>query len=257
MNGLSLFSKYAFPPNLLQYCGPEGNMFFEIFKDNLESNSNPKEELTKEIRHLSLQFEGAVPYLKLIAGENNIKDVFDSRVIEAYWLGNNLLTKVRASSLYYHIEERFRKKATLKDWQDMKNPEGLTKAKPFHNYHVFSIFSKVGLMKSGERKAILSTMNNCRISWGKVKEIVLDKSLKNAIGSASVEYSPLKFDEFGNLKLEEKITGNFHLLDDSIKRDDKVSLHWNYVCDKITPQQKNNLEYWTSYHIEVFNGPSR
>lgn len=246
MDGLLLFGKYAFAPNVLQYCGPENSKtFLEILKEYSKEKTGKKNKLAEEFKHLSLQFDGAVPYLKLIAGANGIKDFFDSKVVEAYWLGNNLLRNVSINNLYRHVEERFSKRMGVKDWHLIKNTVIINKAKPFHNFHVFSIYSHIGLMRSGTHGNILKTMDNCRINWGKVKEI--------SNGNAIIEYSPLEFDNFGDLKLGEKTVKKFYFLDNSIKKGDEVSLHWDFICDKLTLQQKRNLAYWTNYHLKLFN----
>lgn len=246
MDGLLLFGKYAFAPNILQYCGPKDNKtFLEILKDYPKEKAGKKNKLAEEFKYLSLQFYGAVPYLKLIAGANGIKDFFNIKVVEAYWLGNNLLRNVSVNNLYCHIEKRFSKRMRVKDWQSMKNTEIINKAKPFHNFHVFNIYSRVGLIRSGAYGNILKTMDNCRINWGKVKEI--------SNGNAVIEYSPLEFNNLGDLGLGEKTVKKFYFLDNSIKKGDDVSLHWNFICNKLTPQQKSNLSYWTNYHIHLFN----
>lgn len=246
MDGLLLFGKYAFPPNILQYCGPKDNKtFLELLKDYPKKKIGKKNKLAEEFKHLSLQFDGAIPYLKLIASANGIKDFFDSKVVEAYWLGNNLLRNVSINNLYRHVEERFNKRMGGKDWHLIKKMGIINKAKPFHNFHVFNIYSHIGLMRSGDCGNILKTMDNCRINWGKVKEI--------SNGNTIIEYSPLKFDDFGNLKLGKITVKKFYLLDNSIKKNDEVSLHWDFICDKLTLQQKRNLAYWTNYHLKLFN----
>ena len=142
-NGLLMFAKYAFPPNTLQLCGPQkGDSIFEILTDK-----NPSDN-SRELEEALLQFEGAVPYLRLIAQENNIKDIFDERVVEAYWLGNSLLNSVSAKNVYSNIENRFKKAMNKKDWLWLVSgsmPDG----KPFHGFHVFDVYRRAGLLRSG------------------------------------------------------------------------------------------------------------
>lgn len=236
MDGLLLFSKYAFPPNRLGYCGPEN------YKDFFEASrgENPK----KELKNLALQFEGAVPYLELIAQANAIKDIFDKRVVEAYWLGNNLLKNVKIKFLYHHIEEKFKNRVKLKDWKWVKE-QPAQGAKPFHGFHVFDIYRSAGLLKSGSIDKILETIDKCRISWGKIIGI----TSQNAV----VECQPLEFDSNNKLKLGKKKAEKFYIADITLKNGDDVSLHWDYVCDKLNPRQKRNLIYWTNYHLNLTN----
>lgn len=222
MNGMFMFLKYAQPPNLLGYCGPKS---LSIERGSL------------------LQFEGAVPYLRLIACANNIKDEFDERVVEAYWIGNDLLKNVSDKNLYGNVESRFRKKMKNKDWSWLV-AESIPKAKAHHVFHVFDVYRRAGLLKSGTIDNVLETMDKCRIGWGEVKSVKDNFVL--------VECLSLEF--FGNkLCFGEPKTKKFLFLDNSIKVGDEVSLHWDYVCDKITPQQKRSLIYWTKYHLDITN----
>lgn len=222
MDGLELFVRYALPPNVLGYCGP-----------NL---------LNKDKQSL-LQFEGAVPYLRLIASANNISDEFDKRVVEAYWLGNDLLEKVSDKNLYSNIEDRFRKKMKSKDWFWLVS-KSIPKAKPHHVFHVFDVYRRAGLIRSGIANNILETIDNCRIGWGKVTDTRSNMVI--------VEYHPIIFEK-NKLKLGEKTTKKYISLDSKISAGDNVSLHWEHICAKITERQKKNLAYWTKFHLDITN----
>ncbi len=243
MTGLMMFAKYAFPPNLLQLCGPSENKeFFEILN---RKNSG------EELKNLLLQFEGAVPYLRLIAESNGIKDFFDARVVEAYWIGNDLLKNVKAGDIYSNVKERFKKEMALESWSWLVS-KSVPQAKPFHGFHVFDIYRRVGLLRSGKVKDFLETMDKCRIGWGKVESTELVSENKNSFGIALVNYAPLEFYE-GKLRIGKNKIKKFFLLTSFIKKGDGVSLHWDYICDKINPQQKMNLVYWTDYHLKLTN----
>ncbi|MFC1757001.1 DUF6390 family protein [Patescibacteria group bacterium] len=235
MKGLLMCAKYAFPPNLLNYCGPEDNKaLFGVLKEG---------EKEQELRNLLSQFEGAVPYLRLIAQANKIKDEFDERVVEAYWIGNDLLKKVNAQNIFSHTEDRFKEKMDKKDWKWLVSGS-VVNAKPFHGFHVFDIYRRTGLMKSGKIENLLETIDNCRIGWGRVANI--DN------GFAMVEYNPFEFKE-NKLCLGQAKTKKMSFLGISLKVGDEVSMHWDYICDKITPRQKNNLVFWTDYHLNLTN----
>lgn len=252
MNGLILFCKYAFAPNILSYCGPKNNkIFIDIFNDYL-IKGNLSDESLKELRDECINFKAAVPYLELIAGSSNIKDFFDERVVEAYWLGNALLENVNRSRVYNDIEERFKKNMSLKKWALLNNSDIFKKARPFHAFHVLNIFSKVDPMFLKGNEEALGAINNCVISFGKIKNIVSDEKNKKFL-TVFAEYSPLEFGELGNLKFGNKITRSFYSMDKLFNTGDNVSLHWGYVCDKISQYQKINLEYWTNYYLKLFN----
>src|SRR3954468_8074564 len=80
------FARYAYGPNRLGYCGPDA-------ADELLGEAADGGDL-RRIRELATAFEGAYPFLELIAHSNGIADPLDDRVVEAYWLGGELLEGV-------------------------------------------------------------------------------------------------------------------------------------------------------------------
>jgi len=162
VEGSLLFAKYAFSPNKMGYCGPaQGGAIFEYCISNYSDEG---------LVNILKGFEGAFPYLKIIAESNGIKDYFDTRVVEAYWIGNNLLGGVKDKIFYDSLNERFSKKIE-------KNPMKwiLTKpimgAKPHHAFHVLDVYTKTGLSKSGLKSNVLETINNCLIMWGRIDHV--------------------------------------------------------------------------------------
>jgi len=234
-DGLLMCAKYALPPNVLKYCGPDDSKrFSEVLK---------KKE-GEELREMLLKFEGAVPYLNLIAQSNGIKDIFDYRVVEAYWLGNSLLKKVSARDLFLNIKDRFGIKTSKNDWKSLLVCS-IEDAKPFHGFHVLDIYRRTGFLKSGKIGNLLDTINRCSIRHGVVAK-------QSSLGSALVEHTPFVFKD-KKLCWGDKKTDQFFLLDESLKKGDSVAIHWEYVCDKITKIQKSNLCFWVQYHLNLAN----
>src|SRR4029079_7379242 len=85
----------------------------------------------RRVRDLATGFEGAYPYLQLIAQANGIADPLDERVVEAYWLGSELLDRVPAVDFARSIERRFRPRVRAGAWRWLatKAPDG---ARPVH-----------------------------------------------------------------------------------------------------------------------------
>src|SRR4051812_41969824 len=94
--GALLFARYAYPPNSLGYCGPAG----------AEAMLVPG--ATSDIERRARQFEGAWAYLQLLAECAGLDDPLDERVVEAYWLGNELLDAVSSDLLVGRLTDRFR-----------------------------------------------------------------------------------------------------------------------------------------------------
>ena len=85
--GPLLFARYAYPPNALGLCGADTPRTLLEYGDAHASDGG--------LAELARTFEGAWPYLELIAGANGLADPLDPRVVEAYWVGNELLDRVR------------------------------------------------------------------------------------------------------------------------------------------------------------------
>ncbi|MEW5989323.1 MAG: DUF6390 family protein, partial [Chloroflexota bacterium] len=155
LDGLLLFARYAFMPNRLGYCGGANER--GLFEACVEAQSSP------EMRDWARHFEGAYPYLALIAQANGLPDPLDYRVVEAYWLGNELLNGVGLAPLYDSLRQRFAPRLSPKALELVlgKAPAG---AKPFHAFHVFEVCRRTGALAES-----LETLDNCRISWGRVQ----------------------------------------------------------------------------------------
>jgi len=254
--GLVKCASYALAPNILHFCGPK-NSEPGIIRKNLE------EYLKK--------FETLYPYLKLIARANKIRDPFDERVVEAYWLGNNLLDKVSMNDIYRNLvdEHHLKKRLNLKLQKLVfkKIPEG---AKPHHSFHVLSVF-----IRSGHKavKHTLKTMDECRINFGQI--VTARDSAKSGTsgqshhrGITTPRHSPRLVTTvncrplvYKNRKLqlgEPKIKKIHNQIENQIivpdlKAGDLVTFHWGMVCEKIVPFQAKNLDLWTKYHLRLAN----
>src|SRR6266496_4223054 len=123
LTGMLRFIRYGFMPNRLHYCGGDENRL--LFEQVVDGGLN---------QHLK-KFTGALPYLQLIARANDITDPFDPRVVDAYWIGNELLDRVEVRQLYDSLLERFGKQlqGRARDLVLGKAPAG---AHPHHSFHV-------------------------------------------------------------------------------------------------------------------------
>lgn len=245
-NGAVLAAKYAFMPNKLRYCGGDKNS--EIFNYVTQDFSdNGLNELLEE-------FATMYPYLRLIAEANKIFDPFDYRVVEAYWLGNDLLNNIDMQNFYrYMIDEQKLKKnfkPKLLEKVFGKIPLG---AKPHHSWHVFNIPKRTGYYPV---EHTLETMDKCRIGWGIIKDI--KPTTGDLIMKAVVEYEPLVIKD-NKLVLGDLIDKEIWLGIDnksfikSFKLGDKVSIHWDWACDYLTDAQYLNLRKWTKHNLNLTN----
>ena len=160
-SGPVLFARYAFGPNRLGYCGPDA--VEELFGESTIGGDD------RALRDLARSFEGAWPYLELIARANGLADPLDRRVVEAYWLGSPLLDAVRPDVFGASLASRFRPRLRPDGWRWLAGKPAAG-AVPVHAFHVLDVFPRVGLLRSGSVDRALEVMDSCRIRWGRVLE---------------------------------------------------------------------------------------
>ena len=164
--GPLLFAQYAYAPNALGYCGADEPRTLLQYGDAKASDPG--------LAELARSFEGAWPYLTLIATANRIDDPLDPRVVEAYWVGNGLLDKVAPQSLARHVEDRFRGRVG-RGWQDILDAVAAG-AVPHHSFHVFAVYPWFGLMRTGVVDEPLRVLDQCRTTPAQVQTVEGDRA---------------------------------------------------------------------------------
>jgi len=239
--GPVMFVRYAFPPNHHGYCGPNDSASF--FEYGATGTVDPG------LRAQAQQFAGAWPYLELIAGATGVADPLDRRVVEAYWVGNPLLDRVGVSSMGGSMDERFRFRAGPRFGS---LTEGfLAGGVPHHSFHVFCVYPWVGLLGDDRRaEQALTVLDKCRIRWGRIRAVHGDQVV--------VESAPLTWDgrrlALGPPQTEQAVRAmdGVGMLDE-LAVGDWVSLHWEWVCDRLTERQLTSLRSYTHRHLSVVN----
>ncbi len=239
--GPVLFGRYAFGPNRLGYCGPDDSTaLLEYAAAGIDDGG---------LRALARGFEGAYPYLELIAAANGIADPLDRSVVEAYWLGNGLTEQVRPAHLQRSVEERFRARLTPSSWRWLEASVA-GGARPMHAFHVLEIFPRVGLLRGGEAGDLVATIDACRIRWGRVEVVSGDALVVSAV---PIELRDGKLG-LGAPRLEtitRWLDGRGFV--DDIAPGDTVAIHWSWACDRLSPTQLGNLVAWTGLAVNLAN----
>lgn len=227
--GLLLFGRYAFPPNRFGYCGSDDHASLFAYITG--------EEVDGGLAELARKFEGAYPYLKLIAGANNIRDPFDPRVVEAYWLGNDYLERVAPSAFYDSLKERFAARMTNHafSWLATGLESG---SKPHHNFHVFDVYRRAGLVRDGHATIALDRMDQCRISWGRVL-LVEEAAVVVQRSPLEVRSGKIALGSPQPVRLLRRIDGRGYA--EGLEVGDVVSLHWDWVCERLTATKMRRL----------------
>ncbi|MGV8967527.1 MAG: DUF6390 family protein [Cellulomonas sp.] len=238
-SGPLLFARYAYPPNALGFCGPDaaGQL--------LEQTSSGVDD--GDLRHLARGFTGAWPYLELIAAANGLADPLDARVVVAYWVGNVLLDRVPLSMMGRSFEDRFRTRAG-RSWSLLA--EAIPGAQPHHSFHVFGVYPWLGLLRGGRVDEPLRVLDRCRIRWGRVIDVVDDRAV--------VRSRPLQWDGHrlreGPSVVEQVITSVDGLgLAGPLRPGDWCSLHWDWVCERLSPSRLAALRYRSARQLAAVN----
>ncbi len=240
MDGVLRCSRYAFGPNRLHFCGPDANR--EIW-DYLNAGYTDF-----GLQKLLMGFEALYPYLRHIATENHIEDPFDPRVVEAYWLGNELLAQVGRRALHRHLSDTFRLKDKLSPhlYRLLEERVGLG-ILPNHTHHVLTVPKKMGHQ---EVEADTSFMDGCRVSWGTVRSV--------AGPTVLVEYEPLvrtgdllSLGEPTQKKIVRSLAADYDF--DMLKPGHIVTMHWDVPCEVISEGQANAMRRVTLEAIRIAN----
>jgi len=240
-SGAIRFARYAFGPNRLGYCGPEASK--ELFEQATGGGSDAA------LRNLARDFEGAWPYLELIAEANGIPDPLDARVVDAYWIGNDLLRAVSPAGLGRSLELRFRPRLRADGWRWMAaTPEA--GAVPVHAFHVLDVFPKVGLLRTGELDGVLGIMDSCRIRWGRVLERDGDWLVVSAVPLELVA-GKLRIGAARAERIRAWWDGASFL--DTAAPGDTISIHWDWACERLDPDRLARLIAFTAREIEIAN----
>ena len=235
-SGMLQFIRYGFMPNRLRYCGGDDNR--TLFEYGIE------QAVDGGLPSLLRRFTGALPYLQLIARSNSIADPFDARVVEAYWIGNDLLQGVEVRQLYDVLAERFGKQMHGRTRELIlgKAPAG---ARPHHSFHVLDVHSRLG-----ELEHSLATLDNCRVSWGQVAAIESGELLVNRVPLLLREGKLVLADAIPE-RVTRQVEGRGFT--DQALPGDWISIHWGWACEVLTETQLANLERFTRHNVAIAN----
>lgn len=263
-DGAVRFARFAHPPNDLGYCGPQadgtllrvaggaggaggadgdGNGDGDGDASGDADGDGPGDgELTRVARH----FEGAWPYLELIAAGAGVADPLDAAVVDAYWLGNRLSGMVEPASFEADLRSAVDGRIGV-PWADVAAAiadGGL----PTHAFHVLSVSPWVPLLARGAVSEALRVLDGCRIGWGEVQRADGDRAL--------VRRRPLVW-EGGALGLGApsdqwlRSGADGLALSGSLSPGDVVATHWDWVCEVLAPGRVEGLQTATHQQLEL------
>lgn len=247
LEGELLYAKHALQPNSLGYCGPDEN---NRILEHLHTST-----VTEGLTSTLTRFEAAYPFVRMIAKATG-RQPFDKEVTEAYWIGNSLLDRVKASEFFEFAHRdlsQSRAKAGREDGLSKDETKLLFRefgevTRPHHTFYVLNIYARSHI-KAANQSKLLDLMDSCRVSWGQVIEVKPKTLVVNRV--------PLVFDG-QNLRLappEKKEVRYDNEIPpfSSIKPGDWVSLHWNFASERLAQRQLFNLRKYTVLDIDTTN----
>ncbi len=238
--GPLLFARFAFPPNRLGLCGPEsGGALPELVRTG---------RIDPELRRIAQGFEGAYPYLEMIAAENDLADPLDPRVVEAYWLGNDLLGGVGPRARHDDLTGRFRARTALREWPWLEAKAG-SPSVVHHSFHVLEILPRIGLIRGGLPPAMTRVLERCLVRPARLVAVGPE--------SLDVELRPLEMLDgalaWGAPRIERLEPPNGEGYGDVLLPGDDVAVHWDRVCGRLAPRQVARLTAVTDRNLAVAN----
>ncbi len=239
VSGPLLFARYAYPPNALGYCGPADS-------DSL-LQATEAGTADGELAHLASRFEGAWPYLQLIARCNGIEDPLDRRVVEAYWIGNELVTRVPPEVLVASLSHRFERRAGRRLGSLVEAaPAGV----PQHSFHVFAVYPWLGLLRAGTEGPPFEVLERCRIRWGRIEcvqgEMAFVRSRTLAFDGSYLGLGPERVETV-------QLSRDGYGLTSDLRPGDMVSMHWGWICDRLSAMALGWLMRCTLRNLAAVN----
>jgi hypothetical protein len=235
MQGVQLAARFSIATNRLKYCGP-ADAEPALYRTIVEGKD------IEASRKALMRFEALEPYLSAIAAKHGL-DVMDRDVVEAYWIGNELLDDFTRDDFLVLLDTLSRRglPRSMAARLSERLPEHPL---PHHMFHV--TFVGVGMV-TGHVETTLPNMESCRPAWAKVAQ----KSKE----SLAVE-KPLLTSKKGRLVLgpfaKETVKYDPRILP-TVAEGDHVALHWSWPAMVLDDGQFANLKEYTARSLESAN----
>lgn len=229
--GQALFTRFAYPPNELGYCGPQDTHALLDAGDQMAA--------------VAREFDGAWPYLQAIADATGSADPLDAEVVHSYWVGGPALDAVDAATLLERLRSAFTGQVTGL----LGDLAAGAPASAHHSFHVLVVYPWVRFLDRDPGTA-LGVLQNCRIRWGTVvsvddEHVVLDTR-------------PLALQD-GGLLLADPVTERVRwrrgatALTAAPEAGDVVAAHWDWVCGSLTDADAAALTTATQATLTLVN----
>jgi len=235
MNGVALCARFSIATNRLQYCGPrdaEPVLYRAITEDA---------DLDRA-RDALRRFEALNPYLEAIGAKHGL-DPFDPAVVEAYWIGNDLLEAFDREDFLRLLDALVRRglpRSTAARLAQLLPQHPV----PHHAFHV--AFVGVGEV-TGHVETTIANMEACRPAWAHV----------TAIEGATVRVRGPKLElskgQLALTKEAERTLSYDPAILPGLATGDVLAVHWSHPAISLTSAQANALAAYTRRSFDAAN----
>jgi hypothetical protein len=209
--GALQFARYAYPPNELGYCGPEGAR--AMLQPGAEDDIAARARL----------FDGAWVYLEFLAEALGTDDPLAAEVVEAYWVGSDLLDRCGSEELVERLLGRFASQPGG-TWR-----ESAARARPHHSFQVFEVYPWAAMLQAGLPPGpAVSVLDRCRIRTG-VVGAVEGESVR--VGTRVLRWDGTHLTPGPEVVEQARWSTDGLSLMDPPEVGDVVALHWDWVCE--------------------------
>ncbi|MEO5851110.1 MAG: DUF6390 family protein [Nocardioides sp.] len=220
--GALRFARYAYPPNALGYCGPEG------------ADAMLADGAVTEIERRARLFEGAWVYLELLAEAMGVDDPLADAVVETYWVGGDALAALDPAAVLARLETVFATQLGG-SWRGAAD-----RARAHHSFQVFEVYPWAGMLLRGLAPApAVSVLDRCRIRSGVVTTVDGEHV---GVTSSLLAWSEVRLGPGEPTPERARWSLDGSTLIEPPQVGDLVSLHWDWVCEVITPEQAAMIE---------------
>ncbi|MGD0588161.1 MAG: DUF6390 family protein [Thermoplasmata archaeon] len=235
MDGVALCARFSIATNRLQYCGPRDAepALYRAITENADLD---------RARDALRRFEALNPYLEAIAAKHHL-DPFDRAVVEAYWVGNDLLEAFDRDDFRPLLDALVRRglPRSTADRLGRWLPEHPI---PHHAFHV--AFVGVGEV-TGHVETTIANMEACRPAWARV----------TALRGNSVQLRGPTLSVVGDrLTLEKEVERTLPFdpqILPGLSSGDTVAVHWSHVALALSSAQKAELVRYTARSLDAAN----